>query len=264
MTASQGKAVLLLQFTDPHLLPSEADELWGLATSQSLQQVVAMVRSDLARRGLSADLLVASGDIAHGGSAAGYQRFRALTQGLAGQQAWVPGNHDDYLQMRSVAPELVVPQLEAGPWRVLLVNSQVPGQVYGGLDDAAVEQLKRQLSTPGDCYFLVVMHHPPFAVGTPGMDAIGLKQADWLWQLLDAEPRVRGVLCGHVHQDYQGRRGRIQLLASPSTGVQFTPGAKQFALSREAPGYRWLLLRSDGGIDTGISRLADFHFEPAA
>jgi Icc protein len=73
-------------------------------------------------------------------------------------------------------------------------------------------------------------------------------------------PGVRGVLWGHVHQQLDQYRGDIKLMASPSTCVQFAPGSDNFKADDQAPGYRWLELRSDGTINTGISRVLDAEF----
>ncbi len=44
-------------------------------------------------------------------------------------------------------------------------------------------------------------------------------------------------------------------MATPSTCFQFAPNEVDFKLDRRNPGYRWLHLLPDGGIDTGVSRV---------
>ena len=70
-----------------------------------------------------------------------------------------------------------------------------------------------------------------------------------------------GVLWGHVHQQVDSSHGDIQLMASPSTCVQFAPGSVGFKADRRPPGYRWLDLLPDGTLHTGVSRVEDVSFK---
>ena len=88
-----------------------------------------------------------------------------------------------------------------------------------------------------------------------------LRNADALFAILDRHPQARAVLWGHIHQEFDQMRGNLRLLASPSTCVQFAPGSEDFQVGNEAPGYRWLRLHADGGLDTGVSRVNGIHFE---
>ena len=62
----------------------------------------------------------------------------------------------------------------------------------------------------------------------------------------------RAVLWGHVHQAFDGMRGGLMLMGTPSTCVQFESGSTKFALDERPPGYRWLHLYPDGRIDTRV------------
>ena len=70
------------------------------------------------------------------------------------------------------------------------------------------------------------------------------------------------MLWGHVHQPFDQQRNGLRLLATPSTCFQFAPHSADFNVSNEAPGYRWLRLQPDGTLQTGVSRVAHFDFEP--
>ena len=94
------------------------------------------------------------------------------------------------------------------------------------------------------------------------MNAISLHNATAFWAVVDRFPQVRAVLWGHVHQTFEQQRKDVRLLATPSTCLQFEPGSADFKVSNQAPGYRWLRLLPDGDVQTGVSRLADFTFEP--
>jgi Icc protein len=46
--------------------------------------------------------------------------------------------------------------------------------------------------------------------------------------------------------------GRIRLMGTPSTCMQFEQNADEFEVDGRPPAYRWLELGADGGIETGI------------
>ena len=95
-------------------------------------------------------------------------------------------------------------------------------------------------------------HHPPMAVGSPWLDKMGLQNPAELFSITDRHPQSRGVICGHVHQEFSGKHGALQLFATPSTCVQFTPGSVSYGQDDKPPAYRHLLLHAGGEIETEV------------
>jgi Icc protein len=85
--------------------------------------------------------------------------------------------------------------------------------------------------------------------------------AEQFFAVIDRHPRVRAIIWGHVHQEYDDLRNGVRLLAVPSTCVQFKPKSEDFAVDDSNPGYRWLDLYPDGRIDTAVSRVEGITFE---
>ena len=50
-------------------------------------------------------------------------------------------------------------------------------------------------------------------------------------------------------------RASARLLGTPSTCVQFKPGADRYEKDSLGPGFRWFEFRDDGGVATGIERV---------
>jgi len=88
------------------------------------------------------------------------------------------------------------------------------------------------------------------------MDAMALENPGRLFTILDRSDRVRAVIWGHIHQVFESERRGVLLLGSPSTCVQFKPGADDYLVDDLAPGFRELLLLPDGSIETTVIRLA--------
>lgn len=252
-------SVLLVQITDSHLFAEADGRLLGLATEESLRMVLAQVREEQPR----IDLVLATGDLSQDGSRASYQRFAGLIESLGAPARWTPGNHDDAATMRAFCAggEQLEPVVDVGAWRIVLLDSAVPGAVLGHFADEQLQLLERALAEAPERHCLICFHHHPVPIGCAWMDPIGLANAEALFAVTDRFPQVRAMLWGHIHQDFERERRGVRLLASPSTCVQFVPHSEDFQVSREAPGYRWLRLHADGRIDTGVSRVTGIDFE---
>nr|WP_288357720.1 3',5'-cyclic-AMP phosphodiesterase [uncultured Pseudomonas sp.] len=257
---SVDSSVLLVQLTDSHLFADDSGRLLGMDTADSLRRVVEQVLKEQP----AIDMILATGDLSQDGTAASYARFAELSDAIDAPARWIPGNHDDIptMQAACVGTDLLEPIVDLGNWRVTLLDSSIPGAVPGYLQESQLVLLERALSEAPDRHHLICLHHHPVDIGCQWMAPIGLRNPDALFSLLQRFPQARAVLWGHVHQTIDTRRGDLRLLASPSTCVQFTPGSEDFQADSAAPGYRWLRLHDDGRLDTGVSRVEGFVFEP--
>ncbi|MEX5541640.1 3',5'-cyclic-AMP phosphodiesterase [Pseudomonas poae] len=251
-------AALLVQLSDSHLFAEGDATLLGMNTRDSLHRVVALVREQQP----CVDLVLATGDLSQDGTLASYQQFREMTAPLGAPTRWIPGNHDEpqVMSVAAVNSDLLEPVVDVGNWRITLLDSAVPGSVPGYLEDQQLQLLAQALSEAPDQYHLVCFHHHPVPIGCAWMEPIGLRNPEALFAVLDRFPQVRAVLWGHVHQEIDQVRSGVRLLASPSTCIQFAPGSEDFAVSEQAPGYRWLRLHADGRLETGVERVPDFAF----
>ena len=254
----QQTTIELVQLTDCHLYADERTELLGLDTHASLHAVIDQVLQQIP----GMDLVLATGDIAQDASESAYQRFIQAVRRLPAPCHWIPGNHDDAQRMHDMgkAEGLSQPWLDLGAWRIIMLDSSVAGSVAGRLAPKQLALLEQALTSAGDRHVLITLHHHPVDIGCDWMRPIGLHNADQLFQRIEQDPRVKVVLWGHIHQDYDEQRGLIRLLATPSTCIQFAPKSSDFSTDTQAPGYRWLRLHADGSLETGIERVAPGRF----
>ncbi|MFA7892614.1 3',5'-cyclic-AMP phosphodiesterase [Pseudomonas putida] len=246
--------VNVVHLTDAHLFASPEGSMLGLNTRDSLRHVV----QQALREQHDTHLLVCTGDLSQDASVASYAAFEQLTAAFAAPARWLPGNHDEAQVMAQVAPELVQPVTDIGAWRIVMLDTAVPGAAHGWLQDAQLSVLEAALRTAGERHCLVCLHHQPVDIGCAWIAPIGLRNAEALFAVLDGHPQVRALLWGHVHQEWDQWRGDLRLLATPSTCIQFAPGSDDFEVSQQHPGYRWLRLQADGTVDTGVERALDF------
>ncbi|EKT4467348.1 3',5'-cyclic-AMP phosphodiesterase [Pseudomonas putida] len=246
----------VVQLTDAHLFASPGGTLLGMNTRDSLRHVVEQVRREQPR----IDLLLCTGDLSQDGSVASYEAFRQVSASLGAPSRWLPGNHDEARVMAEMAQgsDLVQAVTDLGAWRIVMLNSNVPGATHGWLADDQLAILDQALADAGERHCLVCLHHQPVDIGCAWIAPIGLRNADELWARLRGCPQVKAVLWGHVHQPWDEQRDGIRLLATPSTCIQFAARSEDFQVSEEQPGYRWLRLHGDGRVETGVERAWDF------
>ncbi len=254
--ASKDDTVRVIQFTDLHLFSSDEGKLLGVNTSQSFQQVMQAARQQRPRP----DFVLLTGDLAQEETADTYKKVAALIKQMDAPVFFLPGNHDDAPLMREVlAPTLAGDDPDesviSGNWNIILLNSVIPGQVGGFLQDTELNRLDKLLSRWPNKHALVCLHHHPVPIGCEWIDNIGLSNADEFFSVISRHPQVKGILWGHIHQEFEKQMGSLLLMATPSTCVQFKPGTSGFTLDTQLPGYRWLELKNDGNIHTEVSRL---------
>ncbi len=242
--------MLLLQFTDTHLPGTPGTVVRGVDPGQTLARCLANAR----RRHPGPRAILLTGDLVQD-EAGGYATLREHFGGSHVPVHCLPGNHDLVPELRSA---LAGPPFEHGisarydGWQVVTLDTSVPGETHGLLSADELGRLRQALDAESGAHVLVCLHHPPVPHGSRWLDALGLHNADELFAVLERYPGVRGLLWGHAHQALDEVRGRWQMMCSPSTCMQFLPGSDDFAADDRPPGYRWLQLRPDGGIDTGI------------
>jgi Icc protein len=256
-----GDSVHLVQLTDTHLCAERGGTLLDMDTDRSLQLVIDHV---LEERPVI-DGLLCTGDLSDRGSRDAYLRLIDYLQAFSAESFWLPGNHDDRQQMEAALAGIggsLPGELRAGCWQILMLDSQIPGEVGGCLGEQEQQRLLTALQTAREenLFTLVCLHHQPLPIGCAWIDQQKVADAEQFWQTLESFSGVRGVLWGHVHQKVDVQRGDIALMASPSTCVQFAPGSERFKADDRPPGYRWLELCNDGSINTGISRVTDATF----
>lgn len=244
----------VLQITDTHIFADPTAMLGGMDTRASLRAVIEQARA----ASEPSDLVLLTGDLAAAEEADAYRWLVDEFSAFAAPIWYVPGNHDepDTLTM-VVAPAgwQGCGSRRLGDWHFVLLNSAIAGEEYGALGDQELATLALALEQHPQAPTLIVLHHHPVPLGSRWMDTMVLRDAAAFWALVERHPQVRGVLCGHVHQNYDCYRGTVRLLATPSTCVQFAPRSRDFARDRLGAGFRRLQLHRDGTITTTVERV---------
>lgn len=250
-----SRPIRVLQLTDCHIGPTEAETLLGLNTNESLHDVIKVVRD----KEKPFDLLLVTGDISNNGGARTYRRFLSIIESSGIQHslfAWLPGNHDSPIDMNEALDrEELVKEVRIGNWLFVLLNTQVPGHTHGNLREQELNCLDNALASNKNCNVMVFLHHQPVPVGCAWVDNQKVRSEYAFFKILKQYDHVKAVVWGHVHQEFTAERDGVKLMSTPSTCIQFKPNSDEFAVDKLMPGYRWFELNADGQFSTQVVRI---------
>ncbi|GAB1623073.1 3',5'-cyclic-AMP phosphodiesterase [Agarivorans albus] len=258
-TAPDG-SVHLLQVTDTHLFADEQTGLLGVNTNDSFSAVIENIKSD----NIPFDYILATGDLSQDHTKRSYQRFAERIAELERPCVWLPGNHDMQENMLTLEQHgvLAAKQLVSEHWQIIMLDTQLEGEPHGIMSQRQLDNLAEALAEYPDKHVLIAMHHQAIPVGSKWLDQHNLKNADEFFGVIADFPNVRGVIFGHVHQNYEFQFDGIAFIATPSTCIQFLPLSANFALDHQQPGWRYLQLTAEGRIATRLRRLSERSFLP--
>jgi 3',5'-cyclic AMP phosphodiesterase CpdA len=193
------------------------------------------------------DAVLLSGDLADHAADAEYEQVRELVARLEAPLYVLPGNHDERRALRrhfdvpGADDEPVQYAADLGPLRLVVCDSQRPGEDRGELDAERLAWLVATLAAAPDVPTLLALHHPPLRTGIPIFDELGLPPDDQraLGEVVAAHPQVLRIVAGHVHRTISAELGGRGVLAVPSTYVQIELdfAAEEIEFSAEPRGF---------------------------
>jgi 3',5'-cyclic-AMP phosphodiesterase len=254
-STARGTATLVehkpyfIQISDTHLFADPGARLWNVAPEPGLDAVVERLR-EIAP---NPEFVIVTGDCSADGTPASYERLHEKIAQLSSNAYYLPGNHDDAPFMARLLADRTLAQFEkftqtfdACGWRFILLDSSVAGEDGGCIGNEQREWLRAQLARDGQMPTVVAVHHNPLPVGSEWLDTMTISDAPALLAILDTSPNVKLVLFGHVHQEFEARRGQTVYASVPSTFFQFKPHAKKFGSDdMRADGARVVMIGED-------------------
>lgn len=198
------RPVLIAQISDLHVKAPGVLAYGKVDTAAALERCIVELNRLMPRP----DLVVISGDLADTPTKEEYDHLKELLAPLQIPFVAIPGNHDSRELMRAAfsdqayaKPAGALNQLcRVGELDILLLDSSVPGQPHGLLDDETLAWLDLALSASFTRPAFLFLHHPPFRAGIGHMDVQNLRNADALSGLVRQHARVRLIAAGHVHR----------------------------------------------------------------
>jgi Icc protein len=217
--------MLIAQLSDLHICRANDSVFGGVDSAQSLIQCVQAVNALRPQP----DFVVLSGDLVNTGHPDEYIRLQSILKRLNARYYLMPGNHDDRAALRSAfdahtylgsdGPVQYV--IEQAHWRVLALDTIVPGAEHGELDAPRLTWLETALMAHAQRPTIIFMHHPAYATGIVEMDG-GRVHAPAFWSLLARHRQIKLVSCGHVHRAIFAQHETVPVCVAPSTAAHLS------------------------------------------
>ena len=244
----------IVQLSDMHLFEDAGTTLQGCNTRRSFLAV----RDLVLLQHPHPDMIFLTGDFSQDESDASYRHAAEALTSFTCPIYFIPGNHDrapDLARVLSTTQCLSDKEIVAKNWHIILLDSTVPGKVYGEFSEHTLEKLQEAVQQYPDKYLMVFLHHHPVPIQVAWLDKLGLKNPERFLKIVRAHPKLRVIAWGHIHQQFEKKEGEVQYLSVPSTCIQFSPDSPTFALDRRLPGYRFFELSPEGIVRTQVYRL---------
>lgn len=174
--------------------------------------------------------------------------YRLLAEILAGLPCpvrWLVGNHDNRVAfnrlLRRDAPSPDAPHyysFDHQEYHFVALDSLEPGQPGGFLDAAQLAWLRDDLARHRAQPTIAFVHHHPWPLGLQWIDTMTLRNGEALMAVLREHPRLRWLICGHVHLDQAVERGGLTMLTTPSTCLQLSKVVQAGKMLPGPPGFR--------------------------
>jgi len=220
----------ILHLSDTHLFGDGTRHYGVVDTTAALDRVLARA-ADLSRL----DLVVCSGDLSDDGSPASYRLLRERVDAFAAargaQVAYVMGNHDGRAGFEEVLGSRVG-AMDVRGFRVVRLDTSVPGYGSGRLDDGELAWLREQLAESSPHGTIVIVHHAPTPASSALLRALELRDAGALLDVCAAGD-VRLILGGHYHHAHLAIERGIPVAIAPgvaNTSDPLAPAGHERAL----------------------------------
>jgi 3',5'-cyclic-AMP phosphodiesterase len=236
--------MLIAQITDTHIRPKGNLLHHMVHTARSLRRCVERLEALEPRP----DVVIATGDLVDRGKSKEYRRLRKILERLTIPLFVIPGNHDDRDALRDAFRDhAYLPRhgplqyaINTLPLRLIGLDSTRTRRRPGGeLDPARLAWFDASLAAEPKRPTFVFMHHPPFEIGVAPVDAHGFRHGRRFHAIVERNPQIVGIVCGHVQRFFSTRIGNARAMTAPSTAPQLVVRAagSGYSVGLEAPSF---------------------------
>jgi Icc protein len=252
---SEQLPFVIAQLSDSHLFANVNERHHCADVYQNLLMVLQALKANT-----TIDMIIFTGDLSQDHSEQSYQNFvEAVHRAkISVPFYYLAGNHDELQlldQYLATTPFIQQKSTCQHNWQIILLNSKSDTPA-GIIEQHELQWLKNEINP--DKHQLLMMHHHPIDVGY-FIDRHGLENSKDFWQVVDQQPSIKGIACGHVHRALtlhtspnksSKSKSSAPLYTCPATSIQFDPTKETVSSTGESAGYRLFSLLDDGKIET--------------
>ena len=240
----------IIHLSDTHFVPP-GKKLYGREPRVALDAAIADINANHA----DAELVIATGDLTHWGEPSAFESLAESFAALDLPLKLLIGNHDARNVFRSYFPDqdgdgtgFIHSVQDTSAGRFVYLDTVLAGTHEGHFCADRCQWLSETLSASAGRDVFLFMHHPPFLIGLPALDAISLQQRDEFRAAVEPhKASIRHLFFGHVHRTIAGSWLGIPVSSVRSmnhqTRLQMTEGP--LAGNFEPPSYAVVLIEND-------------------
>ena len=221
----------ILQLTDLHVRPK------GMAAYRVCESNTMTERALRVAARMQPDVVIITGDLTDCGLATEYAPLAKMLQRHLRMPVYpIPGNHDrrepmlEHIDSARQEDGFIQYAVQAGPVRLVMLDTVVPGAGHGSLDGGRLEWLDRTLAAAPTTPTMVAMHHPPFLCDIAHLDRINLLDHTAFAAVIARHRQVSRIVCGHHHRPVVAQVAHAMASICPSVAHQV-----ELDLDPEAP-----------------------------
>jgi len=233
-TGAEATNLTFIHLTDLHLLETEDAQFNGQCPARKLRRVLERARA----MEITPAFWLISGDLVNNGQAAEYQVLKRILPELQSFGAPIllgMGNHDARRPFRQVIlgeenQDETQPYYHStliGGINVIMLDTRVPNEVHGHLDETQLAWLAAELAKPVAVGHLIALHHPPVNSTVALLDPIVLANPAELAAVVAKHDNVLGILSGHIHYNHVTRFANTFSFTTPSVLYTIDPGVQK-------------------------------------
>lgn len=217
-----------IHISDTHIGPTTDYQLERHLTYAHFQSLIHHINH---RLGFTPAFVLHNGDVTYNPDAVAMQLATALIQEIHYPVYSVRGNHDDPEAMRQL-----IPQLPSGTGRIdydfiiedfhfIVLDSFGKIQPQGYLEQYQLEWLHSVCANSHAASLVIVVHHLPFPCHYTWYDThmVIENHAEFLAVLRLFQPKIRGILFGHVHGAFSIFHEGFLAVSAPSVTYPLHP-----------------------------------------
>jgi Icc protein len=193
------------------------------------------------------NFIIATGDMSESGSVESYNLIKQGFSEVNIPVHIIPGNHDNLDNMNSTLMDNLVTyknNISFDNWAFYFLDTVVDGENYGYISNNSLKKFLENIRNATAKNIGVIMHHQPIDVGTPLIDRLNIKNANILSTSAFRDSRIKIILFGHVHNDYEFKLNNTVYSSAPATCFQFKKGASKLEIEYNV-GYKIYTFEAD-------------------
>lgn len=215
------KYIKVAQITDIHMLNKKNEIFRGSNPYKNFKEIMHTINKH------GYDYLLFTGDISEEGMLESYRLVNDLIGDTLIPYFFIPGNHDNVDNMKEVFKERCLNENSSITflnWELLWLDTKIKQKPYGYIPKKSYNLVNQRIITSEAENIGIIMHHHPKEVGTPLIDKFNIHNGYLIEQELIQHEKVKLIMFGHVHNNYEFWLNEVFCSSAPATCLQFPKG----------------------------------------